>query len=176
VGGVHDGLGIGEVVQCGDDAALDPDAFVDDLDDRTQTVRSARSGRDDVERGWVVAVIVDSHDDVERTIILDGRGDDDFLDAYVEEGSELVHGSELARALDHHVHAQFPPRRRSRFGDTAEANAFAGDHQRVVGGAGLSVSASVNRVEGEQVRRDLTIPMQLVDVDELDVLGVPSGA
>ena len=65
---VDDGLRVRHVVEGRDAAAQDADAFVDHLDDGGETVRRAR-GRGQRRRAFrVVAIVVDSDDDVERIL------------------------------------------------------------------------------------------------------------
>jgi hypothetical protein len=47
-GRVDDHLGVRDVVDRGDHATLDPDLFVEHLDDRREAVRGARRSGDDV--------------------------------------------------------------------------------------------------------------------------------
>ena len=170
---VDDRLGVRQVVQRRDRPVADADALVDDLDDRRQAVRGAGRRGDDVVPRRVVAVVVDADDDVQRAVVLDGRGDDDLAHAALEVRLERLGRAEPPGALEHDVDAGRVPGHvaRSRLAGLAQRGAV--DGEVVPLGAHVAVPAPVHRVEREQVRRGRGVAVQLVDVDEVEVAPVP---
>ena len=80
---IDDGLGIGLVVDGGDDAVFKANLFVQYLDHRSQTVGGARRGCQQMMFVRFVEIIIDAHDDIERAF-LDRCSHDDFLDATIK--------------------------------------------------------------------------------------------
>jgi hypothetical protein len=176
VRGVDDHLGVGDVVDRGDDAVADAEALVDHLHHRRQAVGGARRGGEQVVLGRAVQVIVHAHHDVERAP-LDRRGDDHLAHAGGEVRRELGGGAELAAALEHDVDAGGPPRHVAGPGDLAEPDGGAIDRQPVSAGRGDVVRpAAVDRIELEQVRGARAAALDLVDVDEREVGPAPGRA
>src|SRR3546814_13825721 len=76
---------------------------MDHLDHRCQAVGRARSGRDNPVLGWIEAVMIDAHDDVERARGLDRRGHHHALHTLAQVWPQHVRLAELARSLDYQV-------------------------------------------------------------------------
>ena len=87
-----------------------PMLLVHDLDHRREAVRGARRRRQQPVLRRIVEMIVDADDDVERALILDGRGDDDPLHAAIEVGLQLLGLQKLAGAFENDVAAEIAPR------------------------------------------------------------------
>lgn len=102
VRGVHDSLGVGEVVEGGDHTVFDAEGLVDHLDNRGDAVGGAGGGGKEVVDGGIVEVVVATDDDIERSFF-DGGRDDDFFDALVEVGLKEFGGAELAGAFEDDV-------------------------------------------------------------------------
>ena len=58
---------------------------------------------------WLIEMIVDADDDVERAGLLHRSGDDHALDAAGEVAVELLGLEELAGAFEHHIAAKVAP-------------------------------------------------------------------
>ncbi len=157
--GVHDHLGVGQVVQRRDRPVTDADALVDDVDHRRQAVGRARRGGHHGVHSRVVATVVDAHDHVQRAWLFDRCCHDDLVDPAFEVRRERLHGAELARSFDHDIDAVLVPRHLTRGGFTAEADRRAVDGQRPCVAADVTVPAAVDRVERQQVSRGLGVPM-----------------
>ena len=148
---------------------------MDHLDDRRETVRRARRRGQQPVHARLVEVIVDAHHDVEGLVVLHRRGDDDLLDAAFVVRSEQLGRAELARALEDQIRT--PPIDLAGRRVSAERDRAAIDHELVAiagGPAGVGRhGADVDRVEREEMRRDLGASHDLVDRDELDVGPLP---
>ena len=81
--------------------------------------------------GWIVKVVVDADDDVQRRFVLDGSRDDHALDASVKIGLKLIGLQKFARALQHDVATQIAPGDLAGISLFAETNAMAVDGNRV---------------------------------------------
>ena len=141
-----------------------------------EAVRRARRRRHDLVRVGVVAVVVDSHHDVQDAAALDGRGDDDPRHAAREERRKRLRRAELARALEHDVNAEVRPGNVAGLGAPAERDRLTVDLERAADGCDLARPAPVDRVELEQVRAGRGVARQLVHVHEAQVVPVPAGA
>mmetsp|Transcript_7157 Transcript_7157/g.17290 ORF Transcript_7157/g.17290 Transcript_7157/m.17290 type:complete len:317 (+) Transcript_7157:130-1080(+) len=98
-----------DVVDGRDHALVDAEVLVNHLDYRGEAVGSARCGSaNHVVRSELL--IIDAHHDIEHRGLLDGRRDDDPLDAPVEVGLERRRREKVARALQHHVAPKLLPR------------------------------------------------------------------
>jgi hypothetical protein len=173
---IHDRLRVGHVVQRRDRAVADADPLVDRLDDRREAVRGARRGRHDVVHVRVIALVVHPQHDVQRAGVLDRRRHDHLRGAPREEGRERLGCPEAARALEHDVDAELAPRDASRVGASRQRDRPAVDLERAVDARDLPRPAAVHRVELEQVRARLGVPVQLVHVHEAQVGPAPAGA
>ena len=143
---VEDGLGVGHVMDRGDHAMLDADAFVNDLHHRGEAVRGAGGGGEQVVLVWFVKVVVHAHHDVERAGF-HRRRDDDFFHAGLEIGVELLRRAEFPAGFEHDVHAEIAPRHLGEILVAGVAEGFAVDENPIRLAADFAVPSAVDRVE-----------------------------
>ena len=182
--GVDHDIGVGRIVDGRDLSVPDSDRFVDDLDDRRETIRRARRRRQQPMSGGIVEVVVDADHDVERRLVLDGSRNDHSFDAPVEIGLKLIWLQELSSAFQHDVAAKIAPSDVAGRSVFAEANALLSKGN---GAGGLHpdrfVPTPVDAVEFEQMGGSRNAAFDLVDVDDIKtvfcariVLGTPNAA
>ena len=171
VRGIDDDVGIGRIVDRRDLPVTDSNRFVDDLDDRRQTVRRAGCRRQQPMPGGIVEVVVDADHDVERRLILDGRRNDHAFDAAVEIGLKLIRLQEFSGAFQHDVAAEIAP------GDVAGRSVFAEANALLAEGNGAVglhpdgfVPASVDAIEFEKMGRSRDAAFEFVDVDDIQTV------
>ena len=102
-------IGVGGIMDGGDLAVADADRFVQHLHHRRQAVGGAGCRGEQAMLRWLIEMIVDADDDIERAGLLHRRGDDHALHAAGEVAVELLGLEELAGAFEHDIAAEIAP-------------------------------------------------------------------
>ena len=174
MGGIQDGLGVGDVVDGGHGAVPDAEVLVDHLHHGCQAVGSAGGcGHYGVQR-LVVEVMVDPHDDVEDPLLLDRCRDHDPLHPLRQISVKQGLGLHLAGGLDHHVTAG--PVGLAYLLVAGAEDAVGAYHHLVPLATGLMVPASVDRIEGDEVCQRGGIASRVIDAHKLHIRPVEGGA
>ena len=126
-------LRVGDVVDGRDHAVLDADPLVEDFDNWRQAIGGTGRGGPQTVRRRVVQVIIDAHDDVQRTG-LDRRCYDHGFYAGTEVFVELFGRSELPTAFQYDVDAGLGPRDLARHRDGRERHRTPIDHEGIIAG------------------------------------------
>ena len=149
------------------ETGFDAEVLVENLDQRSQAVRGARSVRDDVVNLGVVGLAVHA-DDEGGVFVLRGSGDDDLLGAAVDVGLSLGCVGEEAGGLDHDVNAELAPGEVGgiALSESSDAVAVDGDGLVVVGNFGIETTQ--DGVVLEQVCEGLVVG-EVVDGNDLDI-------
>ena len=174
---VDDLLG-GRVGMDGGHKALDDaEIIVDDLGQRRQAVRGARSVGHDLDiRGVRIEVnAADEH----RRVVLGRAGEHDDLRAGVQMILRLFLGQERAGALEHILDTQLAPGQELRVAVVEQRNALAIDDQsRVLAALAIdrAVKAAVHGIVLHGIRQLLGRLIRRVDGDDLDIVGADRGA
>ena len=174
--GINDDLGVGDVVQGRDRAVPDAELLVDDLHDRSQAVGGAGRRRQQPVFAWVKESVVDPVDDVQGS--LDRAAHHHTLDpGLAEVGLEGLRGLEAPTALEHQFDPGGRPGHLGGGGAAAEAQALSVDQQfGCAGRLRLTIPASMDGIEAEQVRSGFSGGLVVVDQNDLDAGSSPEGA
>ena len=106
---IDNNLRVSHIVQRGDNAMLNAQRGVDDLDYGCDAICRTGRGRDQMVLRRVIQIVIATHDNIECTF-LDGSRDDNLLDATIEVGLQRFRGSKLTRTLHDDVYANVVPR------------------------------------------------------------------
>ena len=102
-------IGVGGIMDGGDLAVADADGFVQHLHHRRQAVGGAGCRGEQAMLPWLIEMIVDTDDNIERASLLHRGGDDHALHAASEVAVELLGLEEFAGAFEHHIAAEVAP-------------------------------------------------------------------
>ena len=148
---VHDGLGVGHIMDRGDRPMANAKRLMDHLDHRGQAVGRARRRRHQRLRA-VVKLMVHAIDKVQRAAVLDRGRDDDLFHPGSIIGRDLCGSFEHAGAVDHQIHAQFGQGQGFDGLFMRQPDGLAVQHQRAAAIADGRAPAAMNAVELHQER------------------------
>ncbi len=172
---VDDHLGVGGIVDGGNDAVLDADLFMQNFHHRSQAVGGAAGGGEQMVLDRVVEVVVDPHDDVQRPLF-DRGGDDHLFHPAIIIGLQQLGGAKLARRFDDDIDPQLIPGDLARRFVLTETDPLAIDGQRGLVKADRPLPAAVHRVELQQMGGALGPAFDFVDMHDLELRPVQGGA
>ncbi len=113
---IDDQIRIRRVVNRGDVPVPNADRLMHHLHHRSQTIRGARGCGHDAVAVGVVKLMVHAHDHIQHPTRFDRSRHDDALGPTVEMPLQRLRREPLARAFQHHIHAQIAPRNLRRLG------------------------------------------------------------
>ncbi len=125
-------------------------------------------------RSGSVQAVVDADDDVERLALLDRGSDNDFRHAGGAIRGEMHDRPESAAAFEDDINIVRSPRCLAWRGERGEADLASIDDKCIVGRADLTVPPAVNRIKGQQMSGHVRSAGDFVDVDEFEVVSIPT--
>ena len=175
MGRIDQRLRVGHVVQRRDLTVHDSDPLVDHLHHRREAVGRTRGRRQQIVALWLVEMIIDPDDDVQR-VALDRSGHDHLADTLAKVDLEALPGAEPAGALEHDLDTELTPGHVARGGGVAVTKCRPVDGEHILLAVYVLGPAPVDRVECQQVRRRGRVAGQLVDVRERELRPAPGRA
>jgi len=178
--GIHHHLGVGHIVQGGDRTVANAEALLHHLHHRRQAVGGAGGSGEQAMAEWVVVVLIDAINDIERLLSGDlslyRAGHDHALEARrTEVGLEGFGGFDLAAAFEHQIHTGAGPGHGGGILLLAVANGLAGHPEAIRFGVKFLGPAAMHRIEFEQMGGGGGISRRVVDVNQLNAGAAPEG-